>query len=208
LRADQQDSGKGRLGREWISPLGNLYASTIVRLAPNDPPAPTLAFVAALAVYEAITESAPGVSIQIKWPNDILSGDGAKLCGMLLERRDDAVVVGIGVNIASAPENTGRAVACLNALGAPLMEPQAFLEVLANHFATQLDIWRTYGIGVILQAWEARAHPKGSTVSAHLPDGDRITGQYAGLSEEGAFTLSLADGSIRAIHAADIFLLS
>lgn len=208
MRADQQDSGKGRLGREWISPPGNLYASTIVRLTPYDPVAPTLAFVAALAAYEAISERAPGAAIQIKWPNDILSGDGAKLGGMLLERRDDAVVFGIGVNLVSAPKNTGRAVTCLADLGAPALHPQSFLETLARHFAAQLAIWRTYGVASILRAWEARAHPVGATVSVHLPDGEMLSGQYGGLSAEGAFTLHLADGTIRAIHAADIFLLS
>jgi BirA family biotin operon repressor/biotin-[acetyl-CoA-carboxylase] ligase len=195
------------MGRQWISPLGNLYASTIVRLRPTDPPAPTLAFVAAIAVYETITACFPNAPVQIKWPNDILSADGAKLCGMLLERRDDAVVVGIGVNLICAPEGTGRAVTNLLELCGSAPDPQDFLEVLAHQFAAQLGIWRTYGLAVILKAWEARAHPQGSSVNVHLPDGGSLSGMYEGLSQDGAFTLRLADGSIRAIHAADIFLL-
>jgi BirA family transcriptional regulator, biotin operon repressor / biotin---[acetyl-CoA-carboxylase] ligase len=151
---------------------------------------------------------APEVVVQIKWPNDILSGDGAKLGGMLLERRDDAVVVGIGINLAFAPENTGRAVTSLADLGVPNLQPQAFLEKLAHHFTAQLTIWRTYGIATILRAWEVRAHPLGTPLRAQLPDDKTLTGHYAGLSEDGACTLRLADGTIRAIHAADIFLLS
>src|SRR3954468_5499421 len=91
LRADRQTSGKGRQGRAWQSPPGNLHASTLVRLRPDDPPAPTLALVAAVALHEVVTPHAPAATI--KWPNDLLV-DGAKLAGILLERQGDAVVVG------------------------------------------------------------------------------------------------------------------
>ena len=207
LRADVQASGRGRLGREWVSPVGNLYASCIVRLQPADPPAATLAFVAAVATYEAITTSAPAVGLQIKWPNDLLSLSGEKLCGMLLERKDDAVVIGIGVNLAHAPEGTGRAVTSIARLGATPMLPQPFVELLAKIFADQLVIWRTYGAEAIFNAWKDRAHPIGTPITAQLPGGEMLAGTYDGLSDEGALRLRLADGSIRAIHAADVFLV-
>ena len=66
LRAAVQDGGRGRMGRNWESPTGNLLASTIVRVRGGDPPASTLAFVAALAVYDAIQQIAPEVAVQIK----------------------------------------------------------------------------------------------------------------------------------------------
>ncbi len=83
LRAERQTGGRGRQGRAWLSPPGNLYAITLVRPRPDDPPAPTLALVAAVALHEAVALYAPGV--RIKWPNDLLF-DGAKLAGILLER--------------------------------------------------------------------------------------------------------------------------
>ena len=89
LRADAQDGGRGRLGRHWESPVGNLFASTIVRLRNTDPAPSTLAFVAVLAAHDMVRQIAPHVAIQIKWPNDLLSSDGAKLCGILLERTAD-----------------------------------------------------------------------------------------------------------------------
>ena len=107
LRAERQTGGRGRQGREWRSPPGNLYASTIVRLRPGDPPAPTLALVAAVALHQVAALFAPGASIAIKWPNDLMAG-GAKLSGILLERSDDAVIIGFGVNLAHHPEDLER----------------------------------------------------------------------------------------------------
>jgi BirA family transcriptional regulator, biotin operon repressor / biotin---[acetyl-CoA-carboxylase] ligase len=71
LRADAQDGGRGRQGRHWESPAGNLFASTIVRLHSSDPEAATLAFVAGLAAFDTIRLIAADIAIQIKWPNDV-----------------------------------------------------------------------------------------------------------------------------------------
>ena len=99
LVADRQTAGRGRAGRHWNDGLGNFMGSTVARLMPGDPPAPTLALVAGVALHRTLG-AIPG--IVLKWPNDVLV-DGAKLAGILLERQGDAVVVGIGVNLASAP---------------------------------------------------------------------------------------------------------
>ena len=122
LRAERQTGGKGRQGRAWVSPPGNLHASTLVRLRPGDPPAPTLALVAAVALHEVASIYAPGV--QIKWPNDLLF-DGAKLAGILLERLEDAVVIGFGVNLAHHPEGIDRPATSLQVLAGMAPEPAA-----------------------------------------------------------------------------------
>jgi BirA family biotin operon repressor/biotin-[acetyl-CoA-carboxylase] ligase len=88
----------------WVSPPGNLYISTLVRVCPDDPPAPTLALVAAVALHDAL-----GPGLTIKWPNDIMAGE-AKLAGILLERAGDAVVVGFGANLAHHPKGLDRPV--------------------------------------------------------------------------------------------------
>jgi BirA family transcriptional regulator, biotin operon repressor / biotin---[acetyl-CoA-carboxylase] ligase len=207
LRADAQDEGRGRMGREWISPLGNVYASTIIRLKPDDPPAPTLAFVAAVSAHRAISKLSPFAFAQIKWPNDILSNDGAKLCGMLLERNGDAVVVGIGVNLAHHPEGLERPVTSIKALGLTVSAPQEFVEVLAQELAAALATWRIHGQTAIMADWQSRAHPVGTLLKGRLPDGEEFSSQFDGLNNDGALMLRLADGSIRAIHAADVFLV-
>jgi BirA family biotin operon repressor/biotin-[acetyl-CoA-carboxylase] ligase len=207
LRADAQDGGRGRLGRIWESPSGNLFASTIVRLRDTDPSPASLAFVTAVAVFDAVRRMAPQVPICVKWPNDILTPDGAKLCGVLLERASDAVVVGIGLNLVWHPQNLERKVTDLLTLGAMPPDAQTAVEIVAEVFARYLAIWRQSGVEVIVRHWEARAHPRGTALSAKLPDGEHLDGLYAGLNEDGALQLRLADGSIRAIHAADVFLI-
>ena len=207
LRADAQDGGRGRLGRIWESPSGNLFASTIVRLRDTDPSPASLAFVTAVAVFDAVRQMAPQVPICVKWPNDILTPDGAKLCGVLLERASDAVVVGIGLNLVWHPQNLERKVTDLLTLGATPPDAQTAVEIVAEVFARYLAIWRQSGVEVIVRHWEARAHPRGTALSAKLPDGEHLDGLYAGLNEDGALQLRLADGAIRAIHAAHVFLI-
>ncbi|MFN3451423.1 MAG: biotin--[acetyl-CoA-carboxylase] ligase [Sphingorhabdus sp.] len=207
LRADAQDGGRGRLGRSWESPKGNVFTSTIVRLRDTDPAPASLAFVTAVAVFDAVRHIAPHVDISLKWPNDILSFDGSKLCGILLERASDAVVVGIGLNLVWHPENLDRKVSDLRTLGATPPDAQSCVEIVAEAFARYVSIWRLSGLQTIVRQWEEYAHPRGTALSARLPDGEELQGLFHGLDDQGALRLSLADGTIRAIHAADVFLV-
>lgn len=207
LRAEAQTSGKGRMGRAWQGDAGNLYASTLVRLAPLDPPAHSLALVMAVAVHDALTEFTGAGVLRLKWPNDIMAGN-AKLAGMLLERVGDAIILGIGVNIVSAPALPDRETTCLRGLGALTCNAAHVLERIAEHFANGLARWRTYGLEPAISAWRARAHPPGTELAAELPDGERISGTFEGLDAHGALILRLADGARRAIHAGDVFVLN
>ena len=178
-----------------------------MRLRDSDPSPAGLAFVTAVAAYDAVRHMAPQVDIRLKWPNDILTHDGSKLCGILLERAADAVIVGIGLNLVWHPQSLERKVSDLLSLGAAPPDAQTALEILAEAFARYLNIWRLSGLGTIVRHWEAHAHPRGTALSAKLPDGAEVDGLYAGLDDDGALQLRLADGSIRAIHAADVFLV-
>lgn len=204
LRAERQTGGRGRLGRSWVSPPGNLYASTLVRIRPNDPPAATLAFVAAVALEETVSAYGPGMPV-LKWPNDVLI-DGAKLSGILLERAGDAVVIGIGVNLAHHPTDTDRRATSLAAHNVAVV-PEDFVETLAEAFARWVECWRGQGIDTIRRRWVAHAHPTGTPLNVRLPDGEAIDGLFDGLDMEGALILRLADGTRRVIHAGDVFLL-
>ena len=82
-----------------------------------------------------------------------------------------------------------------------------FVEKLATIFAALLQHWREQGVAPILREWQHHAHPLHTPLQANLPDGNRMNGEYEGLSEDGALKLRLADGSIHAIHAADVFLV-
>ena len=199
LRAERQTGGKGRQGRAWMSPPGNLYASTLVRLRRQDPPAPTLALVAAVALHEIVAIYAPGT--RIKWPNDLIF-DGAKLAGILLEREGEAVIVGFGVNLASHPGDLDRPATSLAALAGMAPDPSDFLEILARNLSRWLARWRQEGVEVVLAAWRDAAHPPGTPLVT--PEGE---GLFDGLDESGALRLRLADGTTRTINAGDVFLL-
>jgi BirA family biotin operon repressor/biotin-[acetyl-CoA-carboxylase] ligase len=204
LRAECQTAGRGRQGRAWESPAGNLFASTLVRVHPGEPPAPTLALVAAVALVE--TAEAYGVRAVLKWPNDLLV-DGAKLSGILLERADDAVVIGFGVNLAAHPTGLDRVATSFPALTGVAPDPDAFVHTLAEAFARWLGRWRGEGLASVRIRWLERAHPVGSALTARLPDGTSLDGLFDGLDEGGALRLRLADGATHVIHAADIFLI-
>lgn len=144
---------------------------------------------------------APGHPALIKWPNDLLA-DGAKIAGILLERAGEAVVIGFGVNLAAHPEGLDRPVTSLSALLGGSPEPAAFLETLAASFARWLSRWRAEGIPPIRNRWLLAAHPVGTALSTSEGDG-----LFDGLTEAGSLRLRLADGSVRVIHAGDVFLL-
>jgi BirA family biotin operon repressor/biotin-[acetyl-CoA-carboxylase] ligase len=202
LRAERQTAGKGRQGRAWVSSAGNLYVSTLVRVRPGEPASATLALVAAVALEETVAVF--GVQPMLKWPNDLLV-DGAKLSGILLERVDDAVIIGFGVNLAHHPTGTDRPATSL-AAHAPAPDAEIFAETLAEIFARWLARWRD-GIAPVRERWLARAHKPGSALTARLADGTSVDGLFDGLTSDGALILRLADGTVRAIHAGDVFLL-
>ena len=194
------------MGRDWQSPAGNFYGSTLVRLAAGDPPAATLALVAAVALHQTLSALAPALQLWIKWPNDLLC-QGAKMSGILLEREGDAVIIGIGVNLAFHPEGLGRPVTSLLAQGAPALSPDEFQTRLAAALDDFLVLWRGQGLAPIRREWLARAHPDGTPLSVVGSAGEALAGSFDGLGEDGALNLRLADGSVRAIHAGDVFLI-
>lgn len=205
LRAGRQSGGRGRLGRNWESPVGNLYCSTLVRLRQGDPLAHTLALVAANAVHALVAPLCAGQAL-IKWPNDILV-DGAKIAGILLERSGDAIVVGIGINVADHPTGLDRPVTSMAAQGAVAEEAGVLLDRLVQLFAYWLSIWRAQGLAPVLTHWLLNAHPPGTAMRVAQSDGSVIEGAFDTLDAQGMLILRLANGDKHVIHAGDIHLL-
>ena len=177
----------------------------MVRLRPDDPPAPSLALVAAAALEETTGQLVDAAKLRLKWPNDLLLG-AAKVSGILLERADDAVVIGVGVNLAHHPALSDRATTSLAEHGAAVT-PADFAERLAGMFAAWLFLWRRDGLAPVIARWTERAHPPGTRLAATLPDGEVVDGTFVRLAADGALVLGLADGVERVIHAGDVFAL-
>jgi BirA family biotin operon repressor/biotin-[acetyl-CoA-carboxylase] ligase len=200
LVALEQDAGRGRQGRQWVSESGNFFGSTIVSLAPGDPSPPSLSLAAGLALIEAVDVAVPDLPLMLKWPNDLLLGT-SKLAGILLERSGDRVVAGFGVNLGSAPKLSDRDTAALN--GAML--PQAFAPLLAASFARMLALWRVSSPEAFAQAWLARAHPIGTHLTVHGGGGDKVSGTFDGIEPDGALRLR-RNGDVDVIRAGDVDL--
>ena len=187
----EQTGGRGRRGRVWASPVGNLYTSTILR--PDCPAqrAAELGFAAALAVADIVPA---GREVRVKWPNDVLV-DGGKIAGILLESaigqtgQVQHVVAGIGVNVGFAPQLPEMRYPG-SALGGSI---EAALEKLAAALAARLAEWRREGFETVRAAWLAKAGPIGAEVDVKLGEG-LVRGRFAGLDREGALLLDTATG--------------
>ncbi len=207
IRAAQQSGGKGRLGRQWVSPAGNLYASLLLVDAATPDRAPELGFVAGVALACALSRLL-GPEARIKWPNDIVVG-GAKLAGILLEATQTAgggfaCVIGVGVNCASHPQGLPYPATDLASLDCAV-SPGVLLDSFAEELAGWLDQWdEGRGFAQIRAAWLLFAAGMGETAEVAMGD-QRIKGVLRGLDERGRLLVDTEAGQ-RTIDAGDVFL--
>jgi BirA family biotin operon repressor/biotin-[acetyl-CoA-carboxylase] ligase len=197
ILAHRQTAGRGTQGRAWDSPAGNLHLSVLLR--PDAPlsKAPQWALLAAVALRDAA-----GRKTRLKWPNDLML-DGAKAGGILTESAADAegriawLALGIGVNLAHAPEIPGRATAALGA------EPP---ETFAGRLLTALAHWNrrqlSEGFAAILQAWMAAGPEQGAALSIRR-GATILDGRYEGLSADGGLLLA-TEGRVVTLHAGEV----
>jgi BirA family biotin operon repressor/biotin-[acetyl-CoA-carboxylase] ligase len=208
IMAMRQSAGRGRRGRVWQSPPGNLAATLLLRPGRPAGIAAQLSFVAAIACADMVAGYTDDVAV--KWPNDVLAG-GRKIAGILLEAetpRGEAtpwLAVGIGVNLAHFPPDTEYPAVSLAALGAPVPGPRAALDRLAASFAKWYDLWRAQGFAPIRDAWLARAGGLGTRIRARLQNEEAL-GVFEGIDETGALLLGQGQGRPpRAIAAGEVF---
>lgn len=211
ITARQQMAGRGRRGNAWISPAGNLYASLLLFDPAPPQEAPQLSFVAGLAVHDAIADCAPALREQLalKWPNDVLCG-GRKLAGILIEAHSPAarlaVAIGIGVNCRHHPAQTSYPATDLAEAGSDVSAENLFL-ALSGAMMRRLAQWRRgAGFARIRSAWLDRASGIGGDMRVRLPERELI-GRGEALDESGRLLLRLADGSLEAIAAGEVFPL-
>jgi BirA family biotin operon repressor/biotin-[acetyl-CoA-carboxylase] ligase len=206
---ERQTQGRGRRGREWIAPPGNLSATLLIR--PNRPVAECaqLSFAAALAASDMLARFAPLADIRLKWPNDVLS-DGRKIAGILLESESGAdgtaawLAVGIGVNLAAFPADTDLPATSLAALGVVPPSPKDALLDLAEAFAKWYEAWRTGGFGPVREAWLSRAQGLGQRIRVRAAN-EEIWGVFRDIDHTGALLLGMPGGATRTVSAGEVF---
>ncbi len=210
LTATEQTNGRGRSGRAWSAPHGNVAATLL--FSPQCKPATLhqLAFVAGVAVHDAISHAAgPVPGLKLKWPNDILIA-GAKTGGILVETTtfgaESVAAIGIGLNIADAPEIEGRAIAKLTD-HAPALTADGMLGRLDEGFRYWLPLW-SYGDGfaAVRAAWLSRASTIGRPLAVNAGS-ERIEGTFDGIDEGGALLLRMPDGTMKRLTYGDVSLI-
>jgi BirA family biotin operon repressor/biotin-[acetyl-CoA-carboxylase] ligase len=218
----KQTEGRGRRGRQWETPHGNLAASLLA--VPDCDPAiaATLGFVAGVALNRALASLVPGATVKfgidgadgqggsriaLKWPNDVLA-DGAKLAGILLEaqKRPDgrlAIVIGIGVNVVAAPEGLPYPAASIASLGWDVTS-EAILAALTDEWVDAVEIWDNgRGVAAVLDLWRSAAAGIGAPVAVSR-DGEVVRGVFETIDDAGRLIVRANDNSRVAITAGDV----
>lgn len=215
LTAVVQTAGRGRLGRTWDSPTGNLFATSLFRF--NGPPAEAalICFSAGLAVIDAARAAGVDTSaLKLKWPNDVEVGP-AKLAGILIETGQAPsqsaggmwVAAGFGVNVAAAPPRPDRQTACLAQLpGGDKLTAERYIAFLDIAFRGRLMQLAREGFASTRQDWLNHAAYLGRRVETMTSAG-RVSGVMLGLDVDGALTIERDDGSIHHVRAGEISLV-
>jgi BirA family transcriptional regulator, biotin operon repressor / biotin---[acetyl-CoA-carboxylase] ligase len=208
--AREQTQGRGRRGRVWASPPGNLYASALLIDPSPVAIAAQIGFVAGVALRAALAELGADGQIRLKWPNDLV-WRGAKVGGLLVEglALGDgrlACIVGIGVNCADAPQDLPYPAATLaEAVGGPVA-PEALFARLAPRFEDALALWRGgAGFPAIRAQWLGHAAGLGGPIRIAGARGFR-DGIFRTLDEHGRLVLDGANGP-ETVEAGDLFLV-
>lgn len=208
--ARSQTAGRGRRGRQWASPAGNMYVSILLR--PDCPAAEAaqLSLVATLGLGDVLDGLIGGSRVSHKWPNDILI-DGRKVAGLLLESSGSGapfvewVIIGCGVNIASHPEVAAYPATDVNSATGKLVSPDAVVSSFLQSFDRWYLRWLGEGIGAIRRAWLDRAHGLGNEILVRLPQRE-LRGIFQDLDASGGLVLALPGGTHEVITAGDVFI--
>lgn len=205
VQADVQTGGYGRHGRQWVSESGNFYLSLLLRPACHIQKVPQLSLVTSLAIGQTMINLLEGAApVVLKWPNDVLLGNG-KGAGILLETEAlrsgmvDWVALGTGINISTAPSELGRALN--DFLESPVGVDQfrdAYLERL-EHYYTR---WKSGGFADIRQAWLDQSYEKGARVQVKI--GANVEkGYFEGLDESGNLIVRDGESVLKTISAGE-----
>ncbi|KIN64707.1 Biotin--acetyl-CoA-carboxylase ligase [Sulfitobacter noctilucicola] len=204
----EQTAARGRRGRSWSTPRGN-FAGTLIMERREAPGIAALrSFVASLALYRTFV-AVTGVAdaFALKWPNDVLLY-GGKVAGILLESTGDHLVIGIGVNLAHAPDADQLEARALppKSLAHDLkmdVAPEVFLNMLAVEYAALEAQFTSQGFAPIRTGWLAHAARLGEQITARTMR-DETTGTFETVDENGNLILQTSQGRV-AITAADVF---
>ena len=206
IQSLEQMQGRGRHGNEWVSPIGNLYLSLVLRPMCKPDLAGQLSFVMGLALSAAIDPYLEeGHKKTLKWPNDLLI-DGRKCAGILLESSlnteglVDSLVIGMGINIFAPPQER---IGLQQVAGDKRIAIHRFRDELLVQVANFYQGWKSAGFEPVRRDWLKQAHGLNHKISARLPDRTQ-KGIFRDIDADGALLLE-SDGKQVAIRAGEVY---
>ncbi|MEM8536601.1 MAG: biotin--[acetyl-CoA-carboxylase] ligase [Pseudomonadota bacterium] len=210
IMARHQTAARGRRGRSWVVPPGNLNATLVFKPEATPAEAAKRSFLAANALYQALSIYVPAEKLALKWPNDVLLA-GGKVAGILLECSGqgpfvDWLSIGIGVNLVHVPAGVDAAQfppTSLAAAGGDEIKPERFLATLADAYATQEAKLQRLGFDRIREDFMHKCARLGEVITARTAR-EAITGIFDSIDRDGSLVLITGTGP-RAIPAADVY---
>ena len=211
--AEVQTCGRGRLGRDWLSPKGGIWLSIVLRPEIKAKDTFKITFLTAVAVAKTIRKMFK-LNAEIEWPNDVLV-NGKKVCGILTEtsirgETADFVIVGVGVNtnfdVALFPEHLKNTVTTLAAEIKKEVDREKILHNLLEELDVYYRMFKENKFDSILEEWKQLNRLFGANVEV-VSFNEKIMGQAVNVDQNGALVVKLADGTTRKVYSGDITLL-
>ncbi len=195
--ADHQTAGRGRLGRTWEAPPGTAILCSLLLKPPRARNAPELSLVAGVAVADTL-ERATGLSVQIKWPNDVMLRR-RKVAGCLAEGRDGAVVLGIGVNVNQTSEQLPAGAGSLRTLVGREWDREALLSSLLDDLDLRYAEWRAGGLDAVYEGLAPRDFLRGRRVSVN-----GTSGVAAKIARDGRLEIEVGHGDVVTVESGEV----
>lgn len=198
IRAGQQEMGRGRMGRRWVSPPGNLYMTLCFPCGEPINILSQIALVLGVSTQEVLARIVSPQDVQLKWPNDILI-DGQKVCGLLVETDwyppdERHCIVSIGVNVVSSPDMVAYPATHLQRFTNEEIDLEQLQQQLTTSFLKYYHLWQQEGFAPFQKQWLDHAYKLNERVSVSLPQGGRLYGVFSTIDATGAIIVRDDDG--------------
>ena len=195
--ADHQTAGRGRLGRSWDAPAGAALLFSVLLKPPPEPPTPQLSLVAGIAVADTL-ERTLGLSVQLKWPNDVMLRR-KKIAGCLAEARDGAVVLGIGVNVSQTPDQLPENAGSIRSLTGRTADREELLSMLLGDLELRYTAWLAGGLDAVYEGLGPRDFLRGRQVTVN-----GVSGVVTMIDREGRLEIAQGHGDNVTVESGEV----
>lgn len=195
--ADHQTAGRGRLGRSWEAPAGTALLFSVLLKPPSEPPTPQLSLVAGIATADTL-ERTLGLSVQLKWPNDVMLRR-MKIAGCLAEARDGSVVLGIGLNVSQTPDQLPENAGSIRSLTGRTADREELLSMLLGDLELRYTAWLAGGLDAVYEGLGPRDFLRGRQVTVN-----GVSGVVTMIDREGRLEIAQGHGDNVTVESGEV----